>query len=378
MASLATEQKKDGIDNRKDNIVKVGLLTFHEVPNPGALLQALATQRTLEGMGHECSVIHYSFRQNRNRHPMRAFLRLRTYLHLRRRIDITKKLFAFNRAQGELLNRTACCETHADVGRMAFDAVIIGADTVWDFRTPTLGRDPIYFGHHLNAERIIALAPSCAECDPDGDVPDYLRTGIPKFTAIAVRDRNTQKLVTRVLGREPPIIADPAFALDIGALRPRRLLTEPYLFIYEPAELNSTMMGGVRALARRKGLKLVAACYRQPGMDVNRPGAGPMEWLSWVAHADYVLTDCFHGAVFSIATGRPLLMDWSRVVRSKIKAMLERGNFMDRVLCTPESLSEMADRPCDASRSQRVAHEWKNEIQAYLRDALASNGPRIR
>ncbi len=307
---------------------------------------------------------------------MRTFLRPRTYLHLRRRIDITRKLFAFNRAQREMLKRTSCCETHADVEHMAFDAVVIGADTVWDFKTPALGHDPIYFGHHLNADRIIALAPSCAECDPEGELPEYVKTGLPKFTSIAVRDRNTQRMVTRVIGTEPPIIADPAFALDVELLRPPRLLKEPYLFIYEPAVLDSTMLEATRELARRKGLKLVAACYRQVGMDVNRPGSGPMEWLSWVAHADYVLTDCFHGAVFSIAMGRPLLMDWSRVVRSKIKAMLERGGFMDRVLRDPKLLSEVANRAYDASCSQRVAREWGNEVRTYLRDALSSNKTR--
>ena len=40
--------------------MKIGILTFHEVFNPGAFLQALATQRLVESLGHEAKIIDYT------------------------------------------------------------------------------------------------------------------------------------------------------------------------------------------------------------------------------------------------------------------------------------------------------------------------------
>ena len=41
--------------------MKIGLMTIFQVPNFGSVLQAYATQKVLENLGHECKVINYKF-----------------------------------------------------------------------------------------------------------------------------------------------------------------------------------------------------------------------------------------------------------------------------------------------------------------------------
>ena len=44
--------------------LKAGLLTFYHLHHYGALLQAVATQRALEGLGWECETIDYFVAQD--------------------------------------------------------------------------------------------------------------------------------------------------------------------------------------------------------------------------------------------------------------------------------------------------------------------------
>ena len=47
--------------NEKRNIKSVGLITMHRVVNYGSFLQAYATQRLIESLGHKCEIIDYIF-----------------------------------------------------------------------------------------------------------------------------------------------------------------------------------------------------------------------------------------------------------------------------------------------------------------------------
>ena len=40
--------------------MKIGILTFHEVYNPGAFLQALGTFNLLKSLGHDPQIIDYT------------------------------------------------------------------------------------------------------------------------------------------------------------------------------------------------------------------------------------------------------------------------------------------------------------------------------
>ena len=192
--------------------MKVGILTFHEVFNPGAFLQTLGTVSLLRELGHEPVVIDYTSPAHRFtvgkvarnwrlwRHPLMIY-------------ELFGRHAAFQKAQ-ELLPRTRKLWTHADIEKEYFDAVVIGADIVWDYVTPNLGRDPVYFGAHLNAPRKIAFAASCGSIPATNEPPQYVKDGLQQFSTILVRDENKLAFVKKQ-GASGKLICDPAFHLHV-------------------------------------------------------------------------------------------------------------------------------------------------------------------
>ena len=130
-----------------------------------------------------------------------------------------------------LLKFTPKLLNHQDTQKQFFDAVLIGADIVWDFLNPRLGYDSIYFGEFLNSKRIISFAASCGSASHK-EAPAYAVNGLNSFHSISVRDMNTLRFVKESIGREAQLICDPAFHVndvDVVSESPDKT---PYLLVY--------------------------------------------------------------------------------------------------------------------------------------------------
>ena len=220
--------------------MRVGILTFHEVFNPGAFLQALASQRLLESLGHEAKIIDYtptshSYSLTRNLRTLSWRLPFR----FQRAIQNFRKDQAFQAARDRWMNLTQRFEENADVADEEFDAVLIGADVVWNYVIAAYGHDPIYFGKGLNTKKLISFAPSFGPCTLQDTPPAYVIEGLSKFDHISVRDINSQGIVESLVGTKPPIVCDPAFHLDHNKLPLKCDEKRPFLLVYMLAQYVS-------------------------------------------------------------------------------------------------------------------------------------------
>lgn len=299
--------------------MKIGILTFHEVFNPGAFLQALSTQRLVESLGHEAKIIDYTPKEHRYS-AVRSMKRLAWRLPFRfqRVLATSKKNAAFYRARQKWMNLTQRFETSQDVAREEFDAVLIGADVVWNFVLQQYGRDPIYFGTGLNTKKRISFAPSFGPCSIADTPPDYVQQGLKNFDHISVRDQNSKEIVNALTDLEPPIICDPAFHLDYKQLPLECDEKQPFLLVYMAAAyVSEDTIAQIRRFAKSKGLKIVATLYHQKWADKNRTNEGPMEWLGLIHHADFVVTNTFHGIVFCSKMEKRFAFEYTPSIQSK-------------------------------------------------------------
>ena len=125
--------------------MKIGILTFHEVFNPGAFLQALATQRLVESLGHEAWIVNYT--PPAHRYSVLKNLKAlswRAPIRFPRAIQNLRKDKAFELARENFMNLTLPFETADEVAKDSFDAVLIGADVVWNYKIKKYGQDPLY------------------------------------------------------------------------------------------------------------------------------------------------------------------------------------------------------------------------------------------
>lgn len=352
--------------------MKVGILTFHEVYNPGAFLQALATQRLVESMGHSAKIIDYT--PASHRHSLKRImsgLSWRVPFKLGWIQQVHRKNLEFSKARKKWMNLTRRFETKEEVASEYFDCVLVGADVVWNYVIKQYGRDPIYFGRGLNTSELIAFAPSFGPCSVEDAPPSYVVEGLRKFRHLAVRDTNSQRIVENLIGIQPKIICDPAFHLDLDQLPKTCNQTQPFLLIYMlPQFVSKETISEIQEFAVKHHLRIIATLYPQKWAHENRIADGPMDWLGLMSKASFVVTNTFHGVVFCTKMEKRFAMQYTPLIRSKTTHMVEQLQIDDRIFENNRKLEEilMSDSSFDIAR-KRIA-DLTRDARLYLEHSI--------
>jgi len=353
--------------------MKIGILTFHEIYNPGAYLQAYATLKTLRDLGHDANVINYTAPKHRFR-PWKRLVRRPhgILLNFREWVDSFIRNNAFAKVLAHL-RPTRRLKSHADLESEHFDAVIVGSDIVWNYQSKQWGDDPVYFGHHLNCDKLVAYAASCGSLDINLSPPAFVKEGLGKFNAISVRDPNTAEMVNRQTGISPKIVLDPTFLLNMEAMKlPACKYAKPYLLVYAmPRQLSQSAIYAIISYAKKKKMKIISICYRNAWADINDVDVNPFDWLTYINNADCVFTNTFHGTIFSIRLRKRFATEFHDLVRSKTKPLLESLNLFRHVLSVDNSLENiLLLEPDYAKIESRIHCATENNIN-FLKTALS-------
>jgi polysaccharide pyruvyl transferase WcaK-like protein len=350
--------------------LKIGILTFHEIYNPGAYLQTMGTVSLLKSMGHEPVVIDYT--APAHRFSLIKILGGNFRLWFRPRVvaELYGRNRAFKRAQ-QYFDRTLKLLTHAELEKQHFDAVLIGADIVWDFVAPHLGQDPVYFGEYLNAPLIISFAASCGRVSEETEPPPYVANGLKKLSSISVRDTNTQQMVKRYSERDAEIICDPAFHLDVTSHSVDPMEKEPYLLVYIMHQYASAQyVSQIKSYAKKHRLKTIAVCYRSKWTDDNVICIGPQEWLGYIRNAAAVATNTFHGTIFSVKAGVPFVSELNDAIRLKTRTMIDRLGIADRFFDEQGSVEEILNSSWNVPQVHQRIDLWRKDAESFLEAAL--------
>lgn len=284
--------------------MKIAIITFQSAINYGAVLQVYALSGYLKQQGHEPTVIQYcptdelrGVIKNRfgvfglhpadyinvfRRHAFRAF-RKRYIPETQRRFDRISEL---NQLEG-------------------FDAYICGSDQIWNAELTGGALDPAYFLSFAKAGTPkIAYAASTGGNDFGNEA---IAANLLKcFTSISVREASLAPKVAELSGQGVVSVLDPTL-LPVDYSELVRPMTKKFILLYALQEAPG-IYRRARQLSKMTGLPLINL-----GARVNQwkhPGrqycCNPQDFVSLFKHASLVVTNSFHGTVFSTIFQRPL------------------------------------------------------------------------
>jgi hypothetical protein len=317
------------------NKMNVGILTYHEGLNHGAYLQAFATMRVLQEMGHDVEIINYKNKQHRFMEDVQPWFK---YRRPDRFVDRVKKQHAFSLDQQQL-STSAYTTDPTDLKTLNYDVLVVGSDVVWNYKI--FGYDETYFGG-VPANRKISYAPSFGWVNADESHPARMYDDLKRFDAISVRDENSSKIIKSLYGYAPAVVLDPTLIYDFKdderqSVWPKRLGN--YLMVYAYTVEPSTI-SRVRTFAEQNGLTIVATGYRERWCDKNLMGVGPLEWLNMYRHADTILTSTFHGTVYALKNKKKFFYIANDKAKNRVLSLLD--------MCGIETgLPDLKDGDCE-------------------------------
>lgn len=321
---------------------KIGIVTFHRADNYGAVLQSYASQTYLENMGCSVQIVDYRFPQMeqsyklfRKKNGMSKVQYLKVIAHdlfrIKRRLAF-EKFRKDNLKLSKVYNSSSICSSNEK-----FSIFITGSDQVWN-DTCSL-KDPVYcLTFAEQSKKLLSFAASFGYADVEKDRETFYANALAKMTDISIREKSGIKLVEKLIGKTPDQIPDPTLMLDIESWN--KVASFPkekgYILIYL-LNARDDILNFAKKLSAKTGLKIVNITDDNR----NRIGAkcvhnaGPAEFLGYFNNAKYVITNSFHGLMFSIIYRKSMYVDipkGSRTTYERLTNILDELGIHDRYI----------------------------------------------
>lgn len=302
--------------------MKVSILTFHNAHNYGAVLQAYALKTKIESMGHDVVIENYCNNKIEKRYDAKLKIEIskRDVINPIRWLSILKKKNQIEFAQAAwkkqcynfnefidkyLLEGNKTKKTIEDLEKTNTDIFICGSDQVWTSWI-TGGLDDVYLLNFKTNAKRVSYAASIGSEVISNEEKKKLKETLEKFDKIAVRELQIKNKLSEFINNEIYVALDPTLLIDANDYKliesKKKLQEEKYVFAYFVNE-SDELMEVAQKVAKDLGFKLIELHYylRKDLKDHNQiADIGPSEFLYYIKNSEFVLTNSFHGTVFSI------------------------------------------------------------------------------
>jgi hypothetical protein len=372
-------------------MMKVGILTFHNAHNYGAVLQAYALKKKISELGHNVEIVNYRNENIDKRYEkkLRAGISLKDFKHPRQLINKIsyKKNIPYMQPAWEkqcekftsfinmqLLNSKSHI-TIDDLKKSNYDVLIVGSDQVWSSWI-TDGLDPVYLLDFKFNGRKISYAASLMGGSIDDSEKDYFIKCLQDFDYISVREDSLRKSVIETCKCDAVTVLDPTLLINSESyeeIESKELLfNERFIFAYFVSE-NVELMRCAEKLAKESGFKLLELhYYMQKKYDDHNQIAdiGPAEFLWYIKNSEYVITNSFHGTVFSILYKKNFYSVYEK--NARINNLLEALKLEDRHAVNSNEID--FNRVINFENVDRYLNNFRESSIGFLKKYLSNVG----
>ena len=367
--------------------MKIGILTQPLANNYGGILQNFALQTTLRRLGH--SVITINIPQPLREEKLDFF---RCLWRLTKRIKGDGNILFLNANKQINFFNTPGIEQERFINKYIdkidlpkgidnffykqhteFDALIVGSDQVWRKAfSPNL---PTYFfAEAPEAIKKVAYAVSFG-CDTS-DIPlqeiSYYSSLAKKFDAISVREKTGIDICRDFLHVDAELVLDPTLLLNaidyVDLLKIKKGSTNKsnVAAIYI-LDRNNQKQRIIDEVCRSK--KLIP---RYIGVPTKKGFSSIENWIETICNANYVITDSFHGTVFSIIFQKNFITICNRERGSaRFESLMKIMCLEDRLVDSKKKVDNMSYiEDIDYSLISPIIEIWKEKSLLFLNSSL--------
>ena len=301
-------------------MAKIGILTYHFVLNYGAVLQAFALQEYLKKRGHQVELIDYRpshlekggrfyFPKNIKLLKMnliKVYIKLRSFFYLfskQTRLK-NKKFQDFQNGHLNLSKKTIKqfkCRTESFLD---YDIFICGSDQIWNSSNHS-GIDRAYFFSFLPENCFtVSYAASFGRSFIEEKYRNEVAELLKPFNLISVRELSGVKMVKELSGKEAQCVLDPTLLLGEGLLDlvDFKKPNEDFVFSYALRSKDTVNLTN-DYISKKLNLNLIS----DKSLKAKKYALSPLEWVSHIKGSSFVVTNSYHGTLFSLIFKKPFI-----------------------------------------------------------------------
>ena len=367
------------------NTKKIGILTFHRIPNYGAILQSYALQTEISQFQNlEVKVIDYT--PDKFKRIFHNPYRISSKLSLRGKIKCifrwilkyktakrgAQKYSALQKFIEDKLNLTNVV-SKSDLVKLNewIDIFIVGSDQVW--KCESTDYDESYFLDFVDKiKKKISYAASL-KIDNDRRAEELFHKWLPSFDAISVREQNAVAYLKNKFNINSNCVLDPTFLLDNRAWLELidgkyKRYSAKYILIYTVG-LQERLLEYAFKYAKEHSLKIISLNHIKGRIDyTDFSNATVEQFIGLINDAECVFTTSFHGLAFSINLHTSFYFEVSEQSKNnneRLFSISQQLGLLDRNIS-----NGITDVPIDWNAVEMRLNALRNESVDFLKSAI--------
>jgi len=351
---------------------KVGIVTWYHSDNYGSQLQAYALSQTVNKLGFDAEMLTASH------YPI--IKRLVDGLLYRNKL-LSKYTFSHITDQKELFTKKYLKEYYLNKNNRSISkhsSVICGSDQIW----APIQYSPYYMLSFVpdNVNKISYAASIGLEQIPDNLVDKY-KYYIGRINHVSVRENTAKELLQEKCSINSTVVLDPTFLIrreEWDIIKKEMPVHSKYIFCYflkkdhhyrdlvkEFAEKNDCVIYGVS---------------ENPNDDswmhlLSHKQVGPCEFIGLISGAETVITDSYHGTIFSMLYHKPFILferfnKEDKICQNSRIEQLKKYFGIDNRIVNPNLINQLDITPIDYSMFESSLTILREKSMCFLKNAL--------
>jgi len=362
---------------------KIGILTYHACFNYGACLQAYALQQTIMKYQPDCEIIDYQSDILRNisdvfskkiTHPkelVKNITRSPYYTQLKKRQELFEKFI------NDDLIISECCKNENDVEKQVknYECIVCGSDQTWNLDPSIRYQNLVYYLNFPKNERRVTYATSFGQwIEKVHEHEEEILPWIDTYDLLSMREESGVQYL-REKGFKCEHVLDPTFLLDVSEydkICSKPIINEPYVLMFSWNGAKEVIQA-TKLIAKKlkcKAINIIPPprsmfCGIERKLDV-----GPREFLSLIKNARCIVTNSFHGTVFSTIYEKPFVSVVSGVSDTRRHSLMKSIGLSDRLL-KPDEIDLDKIMNSNFENSKILLENLKEKSLNYLIKAIS-------
>lgn len=368
-------------------MAKLGVLSMQRIVNYGSFLQAYGLKSILEELGNDVEFVDYHVNapilvEDNKSSIIKSKIISKVFEALSYDAPMIQKLQFilykknFSKKYHDILGLTKVPNYTPQL-----DVLLIGSDEVFNCiqKNPNVGYSLELFGANNNAKKVVSYAASFGNTTIDKlklyNKEDEIKKHLEKFDKISVRDKNSYLIAKALTEKNIECHLDPVLAYDymekcnkIHDIKTK----EKYLILYAySGRISAEEAKWISKYAKEKKLKIYAIGGVQKCAD-RFIDCSPFEVLSYFKNAEEIITDTFHGTIFSIITKRQFTTLVRKSVgqsygnEEKLTDLLDKLYLTSRVTYDVENIARIQENIIDYTEVMKIIAEERKRSYEYL------------
>lgn len=286
--------------------------------------------------------------------------------------DRIRKFIEFN-------NKFIKVDFHTSRSRLKneYDYFVLGSDQVWNPNWITKNNKNLYDLSFCDRQKRVCLCPSFGVERIPEKSEEYFKKTLNNFEYLSVREQEGVKIIHKLADKHAELLLDPTMMLNkdewsLIAQQPNNItMNKPYILCYFVGSISSYNKEFVNKIAEKNKLTVINIFVDK---DSDYYYCGPSEFVYLIKEASLIITDSFHGSVFSVIFDKPFVVFYrddgnGNIMNSRINTLLNKLSLSNRFY---KAINEENIFDNDYAEAKKIIKNEQTKCINYLNTCLNS------